>query len=134
MLNKTSCNILFIRLRKIAKTFGARLHMSSTVELNGTYDYETSLICVSKVNTRAGIISTFFHELGHHVEYTSGKYKNYYNYRRSLKTQRRLALRAERSADKTGEQLCKKFYPNVRYERAYRTAHEIDYLRWDYSD
>lgn len=120
------------KLRKIAKQYGLKLWFRD-VEFSGEYHVGFDRAVVSLNKPSYQVISTFFHELGHHLDYHNGKYPSFYQ-STPLYKQRRVALKAELSADRLGQKLCKKYFPKIKYHTSYRTEEDLIYLEWYYSD
>jgi len=122
------------KLHKIAKTHGVRLWFRPSLGFSGEYHVGCDLIIVQLDNPAVRVISTFFHELGHHTDFHNKIFRDFYDNNAPLKRMRPTALKAERHADATGEKLCKKYFPKIKYEQSYRTAEDLYYLRAYYAD
>jgi len=110
----------------IAKLYGARVifeeGMTGTAELDGR-------IRVGTGGSKAYFISTFCHELGHHVNQIDGKYPIYHagpNSRAwskvekmSLEWRIAYAYRAEAYTDKVAKKLCATWFPGVKFSGYY---------------
>lgn len=120
------------RLRRIAKAHGLKLWFRD-VGFSGEYHVGENRAVVQLDNTASHVISTFFHELGHHLDFHAGRYPSFYK-DTPLYMQRRVALKAELSADRLGQKLCKKYFPKVKYAKSYRSEGDLIYLKWYYSD
>lgn len=78
-------------------------------------------------------ISTFFHEIGHVYCRLTGRWKTYHEYGRFSKTGKyyytvktlrgrlRTGFRAELWVDEWGRKECQKWFPNYKYDKAYRS-------------
>lgn len=122
------------RIRRIAYAFGVKLKICSSKNFLAEYECGSKTIRISLEEERDTFISMFFHELGHYVEHVFNKYKTFYHSKTPLYKMRLVALKAERSADKTGRRLCKIYFPDVKYESSYRTKDEIEFNREYYKD
>lgn len=120
---------LIKELRKIAKMYGMKLYTKPTMSCQGEYSHNKKSAWINLDQEHDPLVSTFFHELGHHIDYTEGKFVKFYDNRSSLATLRAISLRAERHADKVGQTLCKKYFPSVRYEKAYRNREDVEWLK-----
>jgi hypothetical protein len=109
-----------------------RLRSRRNITFSGEYCQIKETAWINLDNPSRIVISTFFHELGHHLDYKSGKFRAFYDLRYSLAAQRRVALRAERHADFVGQKLCKKFFPKVKYDKSYVKQEDIDWLLNEY--
>lgn len=121
------------RLRKIAKEFGLKLWFTKQFSISGEYHTGDDRAVVNLDNAFDHVASTFFHELGHHLDYHKGLYPSFYG-STPLYKQRRIALKAERHADKIGKKLCKKYFPKVKYHDSYKSDEDLDYLKNMYGD
>ena len=129
-------NQLIQRLKAIAKDFDAEFEIHYGKEARGGYynvDKRSFVICDGYSGKRH-IVTAFFHELAHCLDHRDGMFKNYYAKRRTNKTKRRIALRAELHTDRLGEALCKFFFPNTRYRRSYRSKKHYEFLMAYYKD
>lgn len=127
MISKNSK--LIKKLRVIAKSYGMRLHTKPQMSCQGEYAHTKRTAWINLSQTEDQLVSTFFHELGHHIDYSNGKFAKFYDNRSSLATLRAISLRAERHADWVGQKLCKKYFPHVRYEKAYRNREDVEWLK-----
>lgn len=129
--------MLYLKLRKklhkIAKEYKVKLRFREFVSFGGDWYYGTIRISI-KNTTKREIISNFFHELGHHIDYTNKLYPSFYNSKSSWAKLRRISLKAERHADKVGQQLCKKYFPKIKFMRSYLSENNIKYNKLYYSD
>ena len=121
------------KLRRIAKEHGLKLWFVPSLGAGGEYCVGEDRAVVLLDHTAAQLISIFFHELGHHVDYHAGLYPSYYR-DTPLYRQRRIALRAERHADAVGKKLCRKYFPKVKYQKSYHTEDDIDFLNEGIAD
>lgn len=122
------------QLKKIAKEIEVKVSFESCKYWvhGGHALVENNEIWVNPNNTIRNIISSFFHEIGHILDYRVGIYKNYYV--GNLNDVKRLGLRAELHADKTGYWLCRKYFSKFRYSFSYRKKLDRDYLRSYYEE
>lgn len=125
---------LRLRLRRIAKSYGLKLWFKQSLGFSGEYHVGSDLAIVQYDDPADKVISTFFHELGHHLDYHNGLFKTFYDNYAPLYKMRPTALKAERHADEVGRKLCKKYFPKIKYEKSYRTEDDIRYLREYYAD
>jgi hypothetical protein len=105
-----------------------RLRTRRFITFSGEYCHKSKTAWVNLDNPANVVISTVFHELGHHLDLEAGLFRKYYDGRSSNRTMRRLALRAERHADLVGRRLCKKYFPKVKFHEAYVDQEDIDWL------
>ena len=123
------------KLQSIAKQFSLKLYFRhDSDKFSGEYWTGSDTVVVMLDNSYNDVVSIFFHELGHHLDYKLGRFPVFYNLSSPLYKQRAVALKAERSADKTGQQLCKVFFPKVKYVKSYIHKYELDYLKEFYAD
>lgn len=122
------------KLRKIAKEYNLKLWFKPSISFSGEYHVGDDRAVVQLDNPSATVISTFFHELGHHIDFHEGRFPTFYDISSPLYRQRKVALKAERHADMVGQRLCKKYFPNVKFQKSYRSESDIDYLRYYYAD
>lgn len=125
---------LLKQLKNIAKLFKISLRLVENKDYSGEYNCLDKTISICIDEERNTIISSFFHELGHFVDHSTGKYPSFYKTKSPLYKQRMISLRAERSADEVGKRLCKAYFPNTKYEKSYLTKAEIKYNREYYKD
>ena len=87
---------------------------------------EKRMIFLAKDNTmtKRSVLSAFFHEVGHMVDFDNGLFKPYYKLYPTRKALKRLALRAEIHTDETGSKLMRKHFPNTAFEYTYK------YKKW----
>lgn len=117
------------KLKKIAKLYKLSVRFVYSMSCSGEYHPNKKMARVLLDNPLRLVISSFFHELGHHIDYTSGLYKSFYLSSSSLTNMRRHALSAELHTDKVGEELCNHHFPKVKYDRSYRSKADQQWLR-----
>lgn len=111
-------------LRSIAKAFGVRVRFYHKVN----YDFgaccqpsqRVMAVWVWAALDRRTLVSNFFHELGHQVDYDRGRFPGYYAPVQTKTYLRRYSLRAELSADETGAELMRQFFPDTKFDYTYR--------------
>lgn len=115
----------------LAKMYGAKLTWIKNPKRKSPYGYYipgTNKIHVSRNASNRMIISIFCHELGHFLNLLNKKFYKYHafkgkDYTRRFKTKRRCAqyaLDAELYTDKVGRELCKQYFPSVKYHGSYK--------------
>lgn len=122
------------KLRRIAKLYGMKLRFKPSVGFEAEYWFGEQTAMVQLDNSSQELISNFFHELGHHIDYTSGLFRTFYDSRSPLYVQRKISLRAERHADLVGERLCKQYFPKIKFRRSYRSPEDVQFNRDYYAD
>lgn len=94
----------------------------------GYYIPGTNKIFVSKNGSERATVSVFCHELGHYLNLLNKKYYKYHRWAGKKFTKRfktkhravRYALDAELYTDKVGREICKQYFPEVRYFGSYK--------------
>lgn len=122
------------KLRRIARLHDMKLRFKPSVGLKAEYWVGDSLAILQLEVTERELVSNFFHELGHHLDYTSGLFRSFYSPKTPLYVQRKVSLKAERHADKIGERLCRKYFPKVKFRKSYRSREDIQFNRDYYAD
>lgn len=100
----------------------------------GYYNPTDKIIKLNIEMSANELISTFFHELAHFLDHRDGLFKTFYSNSVPKYVIRRMALKAERHADKRGAKECKKYFPKVKFMYQYRNAFAVDMLRRMYQD
>lgn len=122
------------RLRRIAKAYDLGLRFKPSVGFEAEYWVNERIAVLQLDVTATELVSNFFHELGHHIDHVTGRFRTFYDSRTPLYLQRRVSLKAERHADKVGEELCSLFFPKVRFKRSYRSREDAQFNRDYYAD
>jgi len=132
---------LLARLSAIAETFGIALFVTESDAIGGGFaDYAIHSITLSRAAAThrldCGLLSVFFHELGHFVVQRLGSHlpappRRSVRTAARLETALRIALRNERNADRMGRRLLEANFPSQkdRYIAGYRTKADVDWLR-----
>lgn len=112
----------------IAKIYGVKVKFEN--RSGGIFRGDEIAVGVNR-ETQKEIIKTFCHELAHFVLWKTGKYKKFHDpkYFGNLHSQFkhyghlvRYALNAEIATEKLGKQLCKEWFPKVKYEPYYKNT------------
>lgn len=108
-------------LRAIAALYGVHCHFNPRTERT----WAKAAVSRIQVGTafpfsKRTVISSFFHELAHVVNYRENKYRSYNSGKASIKLIRRIGLRAELHADLVAKKLMARHFPGVRYYGVYR--------------
>jgi hypothetical protein len=117
--------ILRKELIKIAHSYGVKCRFSKRIKIPEA-DVHGSAISLRKDHSlsKSIVLSDFFHELGHVIDYRKGLYKPYYKMYPTKKSLRRFALQAELHTDLTGSKLMKQYFPERRFIFTYK------YKKW----
>lgn len=127
-------------IRTIAKIFGVKICLSNgsnmIQETAGYYCYieKKIFLNIKLIKNSKELLDYFFHELGHFIDDDLGKFKKYYIERTPLYQLRKVTVRAEIHADQIGESIFKQFFPQLKYDRSYRTKEDKRFLLWFYGD
>lgn len=108
------------RLIKIAHSYNVRCHFHNKKSGISYASVRDNKICI----WNGGGHSTFFHELGHIIDYRNNVYKQYYKANVTKKVLRRYAVLAEIHTDYTGQKLMRKYFPYRKYYFTYK------YKKW----
>jgi hypothetical protein len=117
------------QLRLIASFYGCKLKFSDKVV--GGFWYGDSITMCTKRPSFASIVSVFFHELAHFINWKTGKYPLYHNLSSfnkldkifpSYKRRVRYCLNAEICTEKLGEKLLKQWMPGIKYKVYYKNT------------
>jgi len=108
-------------MRNIAKLYGCKV---SFRDISGGFFDGKGRITVGTKCSERGIVSSFCHELAHHCNQIDGKFSRYHNGdgwldRSNIIKSCNYAYRAERYTDLRGREICRTWFPYVRYEMAY---------------
>jgi len=119
-MNKT----LKKNLIRIAHSYGVRCHFPKGLVIPYAYA-NRNLICIADHDEKERlIISEFFHELGHVMDYRNKVYPGYYKNKPTKKYLKRYAIRAEIHTDLTGKKLMSKHFPDMKFVYTYK------YKKW----
>jgi hypothetical protein len=119
---------IYYELKLIAKIY--KIDVRFYNKLKGASGYAMpwkNKIYVLKTS-KSDTISIFFHELGHVVDFRNKKYIKYNGGKGNYNYLKKFSLLAERHADNTGKNLCKKYFPKIKWKDAYRTRNDIKFL------
>jgi hypothetical protein len=114
-------------MKDISKIYGVKLKFEEN-RLGGVF-YGDTIVVGLKGSSKSGIISVFCHELGHYILWQNGKYSKYHNPKYFGKIQKqfqhygqlvRYCLNAEIATEKKGKDLCKEWFPTVKYKTYYK--------------
>lgn len=129
MVSRKNINL---KIKQIAKDFKINVKFEK-INFTG-YFLKPNIIVINKSITIRETVSTFFHELGHYIDFKNKLFSTIYDDRTSMKTKRKIVLRAEIHADKIGERYCRKYFPKIRYERVYRSKSDQKFLHLYYKN
>jgi hypothetical protein len=117
-------------LIRIAHYYGVKCRFSSKVSIPYA-DVRPGKIYLRNDNeiTHKVMLSDFFHELGHVIDFRKGLYKAYYKDFPTKKALRRWALAAEIHTDFTGNKLMEKHWPGVKFAYTYKYKKWQKFLR-----
>lgn len=123
-------------MKDTAQEYGLRLIFRYRQSPGGTWDKNNKLITLSsdwkyRRTTISDIISIFFHELAHQVNWQEGRYWVYHHdgYENDLRF-KLTAWKAERYTDKIGRLLMKSYVPGIRYRPAYCKSDKTWFRKW----
>jgi hypothetical protein len=121
-------------LKEIAKKYGTKTYFYKKLECSGyAFPWKKKLFVRigydNRPETQNWIIMTFFHELGHNIDYKNGIYKKYNSGFFGPEYAKKYALKAEQHADMTGEKLCKKYFPKIKWIPSYRNKEDKKWLK-----
>jgi hypothetical protein len=114
--------------REIASFYGCRVRFR-TFE-GGTW-HGDFIEVGDMYDTQRWVVSLFCHELAHFINWKTGKYPLYHNPKNFGKMKKlfpkygrlvRYSLNAEIYTEKIGAELCKEWFPRVKYERYYKPS------------
>jgi hypothetical protein len=121
-------------LRGICRLYGVNYRLIKLKGRGGYYDDRnaTVYISVSNLEDRLWILSSIFHEIGHHYCVENGLFKIYHDEKLDNKDEirayLRTAYRAELFVDKWAQKEFKIWYPELKYMTCYRTKAEKNWL------
>jgi hypothetical protein len=117
-------------LIKIAHSYKVKCRFSNKIKIPYS-DARFGKIYLSNNDemTHRVMLSDFFHELGHVVDFRKGLYKAYYKDFPTNKELRRWALAAEIHTDFTGNKLMEKHWPSVKFAYTYKYKKWQKFLR-----
>lgn len=124
-LTKQERNIL----RTIAMSYGCKVIFTNGK--NGFFWDGNRIIINNQSYTFSGLLSGFFHELAHYVNWQTGRYPIYHNPKNFGKMHKlfssydrmiRYSLNAEIATDKLGAKMLKEWFPNIKYKYAYKNT------------
>lgn len=118
-------------LKTIAKIYGVKIFFKKG--FNGGAFCPNYIIVDSTSYTLNNIISTFFHELAHYVNFKTNKYPLYHKIHNINKLRKiipeynrfiRYCLNAELYTEKVGKKLMKEWFPTLKYKTIYKNNKE----------
>lgn len=124
-------------LKDIAKLYGCRVVFGNQ---GSSWDHNKTIF-VSEEKGLNYTLSNFFHELGHYVNYHTGKYMMYHDLKqwprlmkmKSLRMVVRYCLDAELFTERQGRALMKFWFPCKKYITTYKNDKEsFEFLRGYY--
>lgn len=113
---------LYEYIRRIAKLYGATVKFK---KFSGGFANHNGTLTVGTDVAKKEVVSTFCHELAHHMNLIDGKYKDYHDGsyawmdRKDVEKSVKYAYKAEVYTDKRGKKLCKQWFPGVKYRVGY---------------
>jgi len=114
-------------LYELSKEYKVRIFYSSSINsywksVDGHTSFKSGNITLSRNQSAANMIATFFHELGHVHCCMEGKWKSFHTTKlpsemskKEKSAYMRTALKAERWVDKWAETEMKKHFPKIKY-------------------
>lgn len=124
-------------LRPIAKFYGIKAVFTPVVKHCGGFAIveEDTIYVSTRQKTNIDLACTFFHEIGHVLDYRDGIYWQYYinwtsNFPFNIEIAYlyKYAIKAEVSADRRGEKLMNRHMPGIRFKKAYRDRKDRVFL------
>jgi hypothetical protein len=110
-------------IKKIVKDRGLKLVFKNIGGYRGYLDYKNKKLIVNGDLSKRDLISLVFHELGHLYCYNNKKYKSFHVVgdltEIEKKTRVLTAWKAEKYVDDWGEKEMKKYYPKLKYIKAF---------------
>ena len=118
----------------IAHSYGVKVSFRKLESEAGLACLRRELVILAKNADRETTLSTLMHEIGHIVAKREGKFKVYHSVgrvwtRKLVRKYVQTALRAELYVDRWAEREFKKLFPELKYERAYRTKEHRKWFR-----
>jgi len=107
-------------LRAIAKQYKVQLQFYSARGIPYAWPRKSEIYIYTGGYSRNSVLSSFFHELGHIIDYRNGLFPGYYVHYPTKAYLRRYAIKAEIHTDKTGKGLMKSYYPHDHFIETYR--------------
>lgn len=112
--------------RDFLKQFGLKCRFTKTIS---EVDCWEGIIRLETNIPHNAFISTMFHELSHIICVVEGKWLNFHLDLCDNEYMRRNALRIERYVDKRAEEIMKLYYPELEFDKAYRSKEDITWFR-----
>lgn len=129
-------------LTDIAEIYGCKILFKKMT--GGYFDSRNRSITIGTNDDNIGIISTFCHELGHFFNFKRDKYKIYHDNDLFVKFVNKsttdqiikYALSAEIYTEKIGKEICKEWFPDIKYRIFYRKndRYTVGYLHGYYQN
>ena len=128
-------------IKYLSKLYNVKYRLRNIKGAGGMADIELEIIEVNKdfgLSTKKKemdfFISTVLHEVCHILATRRGKYLMYHTFQnfesqKGIDMYRRYALRAELYVDKMAQKMCKELFPNVRFQKAYRSKRDRECLK-----
>ena len=124
-------------VRNMAKLLGTKVIVHEKVYAGNYYNNINRVIHVStrdrlgRARPLGELTYTAFHEIGHAMQHKRSVFMPYFTQNRDSKEFKRIALRAERSADKFAFKMCKQLNIEVQ-EHRYSKAELYSYFGWEF--
>ena len=131
-----------INIKSLSKMFDVKYRIMHLKDASGYADLSSDTIFIGKffkkkVNKKQELdffVSTVLHEICHILAKRKGKYSVYHSptdfvSMYEYKVYKRTALKAELYVDKMAQKICKKLFPNVKYDKCYRTKEHRQFLK-----
>lgn len=115
-------------LRFIANKFRVELHCHNTFKGGMSAPWK-SMVIIGLKGTRNDILCAFFHELGHIRDFRDHKFRKYNGGDANNAYHKKVGIRAERHADRTGKAIMRVYYPKEKYYSGYQTERGKKALR-----
>jgi hypothetical protein len=122
-------------LEGIAGAYGAKLSFKEVKDesMADIAPSKADITLYMGTSSRRAELSNLFHEIGHLVDYRSGKFPGFYGPNPTKKYLSKYALQAELHADRTGAREMKKLFPTVRFMYTYKHKRWQKYLKLYYN-
>lgn len=113
-------------LQELSKDYEVKIYFSNTSFIDGCARYWNNSISVSLRQTPVGMLSTFFHEIGHLHCWENKLWRSYHVTKplklltsEEKKKYIRTALKSERWVDNWAKKEMRKHFPNLSYIESY---------------
>lgn len=120
-------------LIELSREYGVRLHFNKTDKSHGSARYWNNSISINPNQSAVGMLSTFFHEMGHIYCWDNSLWRSFH-FNKSIDDlssdeKRKLvltALKAERWVDRWAKKEMKKHFPHLKYIDGYLSKESGD--------